>query len=113
MSFKEEVNALVKTRIPLEERYQAIEDLNERYYQVYQERLPNTLLNRLASWLLVEDYKNTATNKAKCERPILSYHQQRRRSQRLVLMNDENILATMHYHLANHSTARTEKESNL
>lgn len=108
--YKEIVEELLETLPTLEERYRIIEELNECYYEDHGVSLPSELLHRLGDWILKEEYTDKTTNKAsKTPYPVLSDHQFRRRSKRLVFVEDENTLAMVKFHRSNNSTVKTGK----
>ncbi|OAA90879.1 hypothetical protein [Clostridium ljungdahlii] len=77
-------DVVVRENLPnLQERFKAIEQISEDYYQQTEKILPSYLLNRLGDWVLEEVLKDKTVDKvANDEYAVLSYRQIRRRTKR-------------------------------
>lgn len=105
------VEEIQQTLPPLEERYNLIVTLNEEYRAEVGENLPSFLLEMLGTWYIQETYSDKRTNKASIEEfPILSESQLFRRGRKTVLIDQEDSLEVLNYHLRNNSsTSKNEK----
>lgn len=81
--YEAKIEKLTKHKPSLPERYKAIEDLNEEYFQKTGNNLPSFLLTLLTNWILVEDLSSKDIDKVtNSQFPILSRRQLRRRKVR-------------------------------
>lgn len=105
--YTERVEALVEWLPPLEERKKKIEEINEEFYQEYGNNLPPVLLDKLGTWLLREVYADKRVNKIQLEEyPVLSTYQMDRRGRKEVLLDEEETISCLNFHVKNNSTRR-------
>lgn len=83
--YEAKIDELISLRpIPeISERFRLIEELNEDYFKLTNQNLPNWMLLRLTDWILIEILNNRNVDKvANSEFAILSPRQLRRRDKR-------------------------------
>lgn len=105
--YEERIEAIMEMLPPLEDRKRIIEEINEEFYQEFGHNLPPVLLDRLGTWLMREIYADKRVNKMQLEEyPVLSVYQQDRRGRKEVLLNEEDTLSCLNFHVKNNSTRR-------
>ncbi|MPM74839.1 hypothetical protein SDC9_121828 [bioreactor metagenome] len=83
--FEIRIEELVNTRplIDLQERFKLIEEINEEFFRLTEQNLPQFLLSQLSDWVLLEVLNDRDVDKvSNNEFAILSQRQLRRRDKR-------------------------------
>jgi hypothetical protein len=110
--YTKEVEQLVESLPPLDERKRIIEELDEECFKEVGEHLPAMLLELLGTWLLNETYTDTRCNKVALEEyPILSEHQLYRRGRKRVLIQEEATLDALQYHRTTNNLSNMDKNT--
>lgn len=83
--FEIRIEELVNTRplIDLQERFKLVEEINEEFFRLTEQNLPQFLLSQLSDWVLLEVLNDRDVDKvSNNEFAILSQRQLRRRDKR-------------------------------